>query len=138
MSRLNDIKKMFIKEKKKEIRDDSFLADKGRWTYTVTSIIPKSRLIDFYNSMKRKAGNVTQKFGEIEQETWEVDKDTLIKFEKKIIKDICSFDEIVEQVKEDLPDFKVISWEVNKMAFSTIDKFSYKVKIELKGACMGD
>ncbi len=142
MNRLNEIKRMItfgmLNEKKKEVRDDSFTADKGRFTYKVNTIIPKSKLVEFFVLMKRKVPNVKQSYSDLALDTFKVDKETLLKMEKKIINEICTFQEIVSQVKTDLPNFRLISTTAEEMIFTQIDEHSYRVEIVLSGACEGD
>jgi hypothetical protein len=138
MSKLSDMLKKFAKkETVKEKRDDSFTADAGRWEYTVKTIIPKSKLVDYFYLMKRKV-KVKEEYNDVVKDVFELDANTRKTMEKKIINDICTFNEIVAQVKQDLPRFRVLSQEVALMRFESIDNFTYRVEISLKGACEGD
>ena len=139
MTRLDQIKKMLgVKERKKEVRDDEFTAKDGRFNYVVRSIFPKSTLTTFFNAMRSKVQGVKQDFDVLALDTWELDADTLLKFENKIINEICTFKEIIAQVKQDMPSFALVSNKVDYMRFTKIDDFSYRVEISLTGACSGD
>lgn len=131
----------FLKRSTEQKVNYHFQTDKNRYWIKLNFDVDKTKFLTLFAKAKKitfKLGKeVKEGFEEMAGEEWEATDDQKKRTLPKLLKEI-EFNRIIESVKQDLPNFQILSTNLDIMHFTKKNAEKYNVYVEIGGACIGE